>query len=60
MKTETKITYPDYKLIQKQSSYYGCTITEADFNTNHPNPNRISYTASDINKYLKYSNGGRV
>ena len=60
MKRETKTTCPDYKIVREQSSYYGCTITEADFNTNHPNPNRISCTATDINRYLKYLNGGRV
>lgn len=30
------------------------TITEADFNTTHPNPYRIDYTIRDINRYLRY------
>ena len=29
-------------------------IYEADFNTNHPVPNRINRLASEINEYLKY------
>ena len=29
-------------------------ICLADFNTNHPNPNRIDRIASEINEYLKY------
>ena len=28
----------------------------ADFNTSHPNPNRINRIASEINEYLKYKN----
>ena len=56
MKTEneTKIVELDYKAICKLSHRIDCTITEADFNTNHPNPYRIDYTASDIHRYLRY------
>lgn len=59
MKTEneTKIVEPDYKAICKLSHRIDCTITEADFNTNHPHPYRIDYTASDIHRYLKYAGG---
>lgn len=60
MERETKITYPDYKAIQKESHRIDCTISEADFYTNHPNLNRINTTASDINRYLKYKRGGRI
>ena len=60
MESETKITYPDYKAIREQSCYYGCTITEADFNTNRPNPNRIKVTAGDINRYFKGGKRGRL
>lgn len=28
----------------------------ADFDTSHPNPNRIDRIASEINEYLKYKN----
>lgn len=31
----------------------------ADFNTSHPNPNRINRIASEINEYLKYKNRDR-
>lgn len=31
-------------------------ICLADFNTNHPNPNRINRIASEINEYLRYKN----
>lgn len=58
MKTEnkTKFTQPDYKTIRELSHRIDCTITEADFNTSHPNLCRIDYTASDIHRYLKYKN----
>ena len=51
---ETKIVVPDYRKIRELSHRMNCTITEADFNTSHPNPYRIDYTASDIHRYLKY------
>ena len=60
MKTELEIKHPDYKEIKKKSSRIDCTIREADFNTSYPNENRISYIASDINRYLKYNGGGRI
>lgn len=62
MKTEneTKIVVPDYKKIQEMSHRMDCTITEADFNTNHPNPHRIDYTASDIHRYFKYVGGATL
>ena len=62
MKTEneTKIVAPDYKRIQELSHRIDCTITEADFDTSHPNPYRVDYTASDIHRYLKYVNKERV
>ena len=60
MKTEnaTKITYPDYKSIRELSHCIDCIITEADFNTSHPNPYRIDYLVSDIHRYLK--RGGKL
>lgn len=57
--SKTKFKEPDYKAIRELSHRIDCTITEADFNTNHPNPYRIDYTASDIHRYLKYA-GGRI
>ena len=30
------------------------TVCLADFDTNHPNTNRIDRIASEINEYLKY------
>ena len=60
MKKNTIVTYPDYKKIRKDSHCTDCTISEADFNTNRPNPYRISAVASDINRYLRYGTGGRV
>lgn len=53
--SETKITYPDYKSIRELSYRMDCTITEADFNTSHPNPLRIGCMLCDINRYLKYT-----
>ena len=60
MKTEAKIKQLDYKAVQKRSKHMDCTITEADFNTAHPNTNRIAYAVSDINRYLKHKGGGRI
>ena len=62
MKTEneTKIKQPDYISIRKESSRIDCYVAEADFSTSYPNKNRISYTVSDINRYLKHTVGGRL
>lgn len=61
MNTEVKITYPDYKAIKEESHCFDCTIAEADFFTNHPNPCRINTIVSDINRYLKRKGtGGRL
>ena len=59
MNTETKNTYPDYKKIREEGRRIDCTITWADFSTHYHNSNRIAYTASDINRYLRYKNGGK-
>ena len=53
-----KIIRSDLKIIQKLSQRIDHTITEADFNTNHPNPHRIDYLTSDIHRYLK--RGGKI
>lgn len=53
MKTETQNTYPDYKTIRIKAQRIDCTITEADFNTHRPNPYRIDYMVSDINRHFK-------
>ena len=50
-KRKTTIGVPDYKAIKEISCYTDHTVTEADFNTNHPNPYRVSYTYSDIHRY---------
>lgn len=57
MKNETKINQLDYKEIQELSRRVDHTITEADFNTTHPNPLRIDYIISDIHRYLKCAGG---
>ena len=38
----------------RESHRINCTITDADFNTNRPNPRRIERAAWDINEYLNY------
>ena len=43
--------YIDYKAIREMGKRIDCTITEADFNTSHPNPYRIDNTVADINRY---------
>lgn len=58
-KNKTKLTYPDYKSIREVSHCIDCTITEADFNTSHPNPYRIDYLISDMRRYLEYV-GGKI
>ena len=60
MNRNTMLVYPDYKAILAESHRFDCTITEADFNTCRPNPYRIDYIVSDINRYLKYKDGGRL
>ena len=59
MKTESKIKFkqPDYKAIRELSYRIDCTITQADFNTRHPNPHRVDYAISDIRRCLKYIGG---
>ena len=57
MKNKTKSTYPDYKAIRAEARKIDCTITEADFYTNHPNRCRINSIISDINRHLKYKGG---
>ena len=60
MKDEAKITHPNYKAINEMSKRIDGTITEADFSTEYPNSNRIAHVVGDINRYLKYKNGGRI
>lgn len=55
MENKTKFKELDYKTIRELSHRIDCTITEADFNTSHPNPHRIDYIASDIHRYLKHA-----
>ena len=55
IENKTKFKEPDYKRIRELSHRMDCTITEADFNTKHPNPYRVAYAASDIHRYLKYA-----
>ena len=54
---ETIFKEPDYKAIQKLSHRIDCTVTQADFDTSHPNPYRIDYAVSDIHRYMKYIGG---
>ena len=58
MENKTNLKESDYKTIRELSHRIDCTITEADFNTSHPNPYRIDYIASDIHRYLK--RGGKL
>lgn len=53
METQSKEnkTYIDYKAIREMGKRTDCTITEADFNTSHPNPYRISHIIGDIARY---------
>lgn len=60
MKNEKKITYLDYKTIQEKSYCIDCTIDEADFDTNRPNPRRIDTIVGDIKRYLKRKTGGNL
>ena len=60
MENKTKFKKLDYKAIRELSHRIDCTITEADFNTNHPNPRRIDYMVSDIRRYLKYAGGATL
>ena len=55
MENKTRNTQPDYEAIRRLSRRVDCTVTEADFNTNYPNPRRIDSAASDIHRYLKYT-----
>ena len=55
IKNNERKTGIDYKKIRELSHRIDCTITEADFNTNHPSPYRIDYLVSDIHRYLKYA-----
>ena len=48
---ENKITYWNYKEIQKESHRIDCTIYESDFNTRHPDRSRIDRFASEINRH---------
>ena len=59
MKNERKINYMfiDYGEINKLSHRIDCTITEADFNTNCPNPYRIDCAAGDIHRFLINAGG---
>ena len=47
----------DYGEINKLSHRIDCTITEADFNTNCPNPYRIDCAAGDIHRFLINAGG---
>ena len=59
MKNEREINYMfiDYGKINELSHRIDCTVTEADFNTNHPNPYRINYAAEDIHRFLINTKG---
>lgn len=57
VKEVTKNVVQDYKEIRQLSHRIDCTVTEADFNTNRPNPYRIAYVAGDIHRYLAYAGG---
>ena len=44
----------DIKVTPKELSNIPHVISEADFYTSRPNPNRISRIACEIDEYLKY------
>lgn len=53
--------YIDYKAIRELGKRIDCTLSEADFNTSHPNPYRIDYTVADISRYKARARiGGRL
>lgn len=54
IKNKERKTTIDYKAICELSHRMDHTVTESDFNTEHPNSCRINYIASDIHRYLKY------
>lgn len=54
---KNKITYWNYKEIQKESRRIDCTISASDFSTNHPDYSRIDRFASEIGRHLKYKRG---
>ena len=51
-------THTDYKAIQEAGKHIDCSVSEADFNTNHPNPYRIYRIISDIWRYGQNVTGG--
>ena len=51
---ENKFTTVKIENNYSESKRINCTITDADFNTNRPNPRRIERAAWDINEYLNY------
>lgn len=55
---ESKFTYLNHEEIRRDSHRVDCTVTEADFNTNRPNPYRINYAISDISRYFKHNKKG--
>ena len=58
IKNKERKTTIDYKTTRELSHRIDCTVTEADFNTKHPNPYRLDSIASDIHRYLK--RGGKI
>lgn len=54
---KVKVERFDYRFVRNLSHRVDCTITEADFNTRHPNPYRIDCALRDIRRYLKYDGG---
>ena len=57
VREKTTIIQPDYKALRELSKRIDCSVTEADFYTSHPNPLRIPYMISDINRYTRRING---
>lgn len=57
MKTEEiKFKEPDYKAIRELSSRIDCMVTQSDFSTSRPNPNRINSLVGALHRYSEYIN----
>ena len=54
---ENKITYWNYKEIQKESHRIDCVLSASDFNTSRPDSNRIDRFSNEIGRHLKYKRG---
>ena len=57
MENKIKFKEPDYKKIRELSHRIDCTVTQADFDTQYPNPLRIHCMMGDIYRHFKHVRG---